>query len=221
MADVEALVGEELLDPVDATCAGVGGKFNPLLALVPTPEIHRNPLDELAVIAVADLPWAHNPSKCRWFERFQRVCDLYPPEENEDPAVGAQWYLSLGEEEIASCIYHQADWKRIAKVSVEVFEGLAEGAELEEAVTIIHHKLGDSAERGWCEALFADPIICHPGQGSVTDGQHRSCGLRASGADFCVVAVRDGYLHEESKPGDPRRRAAGEVASFWLRRAAL
>src|SRR5213595_1767017 len=55
----ERLVGEELFDPEadHATCAALGGESHPLLNLIPPPEPAQNPIDDLAVVAVADLPW--------------------------------------------------------------------------------------------------------------------------------------------------------------------
>ena len=91
--------------------------------------------------------------------------------------------------------------------------------ELEDVVEAITRILGDTPEGAWCRSLFSDPIVWGPGQDSVTNGQHRSCALRASGAPFCVVDV-DGAFVIEPVAADPRRRAAAAVAAYWARRAA-
>jgi hypothetical protein len=217
-AAVEALLDTDLRDPEDLTCAGLGGEHHPLLALLPAPEPEPDPLARLAVIAVSDLPWAHNPFRCRWKDRFETVRELYPPDAREHQVVGAHWFSTLGAEDLAACSYHDADWRRVADTSVEVLRGLAPDAVLDDAIAAVDKRLGDSAEAKWCRSLFLDPIICHPGRG-VTDGQHRSCGLRASGPPLCVVAGED-WPGVDPVPVDPRRRAAADIAAFWAHRAA-
>lgn len=216
---VEALVSEALVDPADVTCAGLGGRWHPLLALIPPPEPDRNRIDELRVVAVADLPWPHNPGSCRWRQRFEDLRELYPSDRDDQPALGAHWSLILSEDDLRSCQYHQADWRRVAEVSVNVLDALPQGAEIDDAITAVEEALGDSAEGDWCSSLFTDPIVWHPEQRVVVNGQHRSCALRGSGAPLCIADVVGAYL-EEPVAGDPRRRAAAEVASYWIRRAA-
>ena len=219
--EVETLVGEELFDPEadHATCADFGGEGHPLLGLIPPPEPERNPVQDLALVAVADLPWPHNPSECASKQRFDDLAELYGSPHRHCPAVGAHWSLSLDETDYEACHYHQADWRRIAGVSVEVFEGLREDAGLDVVVEAVDRILGDTPEGAWCRSLFSDPIVWSPGQDSVTNGQHRSCALRAGGGPFCVVDV-DGVYVAEPVAADPRRRAAAEVAAYWARRAA-
>lgn len=219
--EVQTLVGEELFDPEPdyATCADLGGEGHPLLDLIPPPEPGRNPIQDLALVAVADLPWPHNPSKCASKQRFDDLAELYGSSRRHCTAVGAHWSYSLDETDYEACPYHQADWRRIADVSVEVFEGLAEDAELDVVIEAVDRILGNTAEGAWCRSLFSDPIVWSPEQDSVTDGQHRSCALRASGAPFCVVDV-DGAYVAEPVAADPRRRAAAAVSAYWAQRAA-
>jgi hypothetical protein len=185
--EVERLVAARLPDPGDPSCAGIGGPEHPLLALLPPDEPESDPLTELAVIAVADLPWPHNPFRCHWKDRFETLRDLYPAEDRERAMVGAHWFATLQPEELAACRYHQADWRRVAEVGVEILRGLDAEAVIEDALAAVEGRLGDSAEAGWCRSLFADPIICHREPVGLTDGQHRSCALRASGAAHFVV----------------------------------
>jgi hypothetical protein len=216
---VEALVGVSLEDPPDPTCAGIGGSDHPLLALLPDEEEH-DPLAELTVIAVADLPFAHGPFRCRWKERFETVRDAYPPDSRERQAVGAQWFLTLTDDDLAACSYHAADWRRVAETATEILRGLAPEQTMDDVLTAIEGRLGESAEAGWCRSLFVDPIVCHRDTThGVTDGQHRSCALRASGAGLCVVASED-WPGTDPVPADPRRRAAATVSAFWAHRAA-
>jgi hypothetical protein len=219
--DLEALVGKEVVIPkgLMPTCAGLGGDHHPLLALIPAPEQERNPIDDLAVVAVADLPWPHNPGACRWRDRFEDVSNLYPSSRHSEPAVGAHWFLTLNRGDFEACPYHGANWKRIAETSVAVFRELDEQAERLEALEAVHEAFGDSPDGTWCASLFSDPIVWSPDQQSVVNGQHRSCALRASGAELCVVDVGGRYLGN-AVPGDPHRRASAEVASYWAHRAA-
>lgn len=200
----------------EATCAFFGGEQHPLLALIPPPDPPRDRLRDLCVIAVADLPWAHNPSRCKWSERFEQVEAFYPSSGHPDPAAGAHWFLTLTDDDLAACWYHRADWHRIAEVSVHVFRSLASDAKPEDALAAVEAELGDSPEGRWCCSLFVDPIVCRPKGRSVTNGQHRACALRASGAPVCVVDVGDEYVGEP-RPADPWRRAAGDIASFWAK----
>jgi hypothetical protein len=97
-----------------------------------------------------------------------------------------------------------------------VFRSLASDATLEDALAAVEAEFGDSPEGRWCRSLFVDPIVCRPKGRRVTNGQHRACALRASGAALCVVDVGDRYVGEP-RPGDPWRRAAGDIASFWAK----
>lgn len=219
VAEIEALVGEPLPDPPEWTCAALGGAHHPLLGLIPAPEQEFDPLADLAVVAVADLPWAHNPSSCRWHERFETVRGSYPRTASYPAAVGAHWYLTLSQEDLDNCRYHQADWRRVADVSVEVLEGLEAGTTVDDALDAVHGILGESAETPWCTSLFVDPITFERGADSVGDGQHRSCALRVSGADLCVADI-GGDTRYTPRPSSPKRQAAAEVARFWTTLAA-
>jgi hypothetical protein len=217
--EIKELLGEEVFDPPeDACCASLGGHDHPLLALIPPEDPPRNRIAEMAIVAVADLPWPHEPSVCRWKPRFDQILEQYPVKRDR-AAVGAHWFLTLSEEDCSGCSYHQADWEQIAGTSVEVFRSLDSEAELDDAVAAVEEALGDSVEGSWCRSLFVDPISWYPGERSVGNGQHRSCALRASGAPLCVVDVEGAWV-DEPVAGDPRRLAAAEVASFWAWQAA-
>jgi hypothetical protein len=215
---VDSLLGHPLApEPPNATCARLGGAGHPLLALVPPPEPERNRLDDLAVVSVADLPWPHNPARCQWHERYQLLQGLYPSG-CRAPAIGAHWFLTLDEAAFAACPYHEADWKRIASVAVTVFHTLRDEDDVDTAIAAVRRALGDSAEATWCVSLYLDPLVWSPGHATVVNGQHRSCALKASGAPLCVIDV-DGRYVAEPVVGDPRRRAASTVASYWAEQA--
>jgi hypothetical protein len=48
----------------------------------------------------------------------------------------------------------------------------------------------------WLESLFRDPVFI--GGGSYTNGQHRGCALRFSGAERAAVVVGYEFLDEFS-----------------------
>lgn len=222
MDEMTSLIDQEIPEPAvaDATCASLGGQDHPLLAMIPSPDPERNVIDRLAVVAVADLPWPHHPGACYWKQRFEQLHSLYPVERNDHPAVGAHWFLTLTEADFEACRYHQADWKKIAEVSVNVFRELGDAAVVDNALEAVDRILGDSPEGRWCASLFRDPIVWPSKHSSVANGQHRSCALRASGAPLCVVDVEDTFIKDPT-PGNPWRRAAAEVASYWANQAAL
>jgi len=206
-------------DMVDHSCMALGGANHPLLALIPEPEPERDPLDDLAVVAVADLPWAHNPFKCAHVERFETIEGLYVRERWPPPAAGAQWFLTLTEEDFKACDRHDADWLAIAAVSVEIYRGLEAEATMDTVRQRVTARFGDTSDAFHCVTLFRDPITWRPGQTRVGDGQHRTCALKAAGAPFCI-AETGGHQRTELVGGDPARRASAEVAQYWMRRAA-
>lgn len=216
---VEELVGWSVDLPAgdEGSCRDLGGEGHPLLALVPAPEPERHRLADLAVVPVADLPWPHNPSSCAWAARFEEILALYPESTHPPPAAGAHWFLSLDETDLRACRFHEANWRRIADVSVEVLGEV--GTDRDAVAGAISARLDDPVEADWCDSLFADPIAWSPGQTSVVNGQHRACALRASGASWCVVDLRGGSA-DNRESGDPRAQAAADVASFWVQRAA-
>jgi hypothetical protein len=171
------------------------------------------------VVAVADLPWAHNPSRCAHVDRFEAIAALYPDEGWTPPAVGAHWFVRLTDEDFTVCEYHDVDWVAVAAASVEIFEDLDDEATHDDIIEQIAVHLGETPEAEWCLTLFSEPIVCRPGASSVTNGQHRTCALKAAGAPFCVVDT-DGYRTSERHAGDPWRRAYGEIAHYWTRKAA-
>lgn len=219
--EIEVLIGESVVlpDPHAATCAALGGTKHSLLALLKEPEPDRNPIDDLVVVAVADLPWAHRPARCAHANRFEQLEAHYPPSSGaRTAAIGAHWFFTLTDDDIAACGYHRPDWSRIADVAVAVFRALAPGAPPEAALTAVGDAIVDPCDREWCESLFTDPIVWYPGAPNVVNGQHRTCALRASGAGLCVVDVEGRHIGEPII-GEPRRRAAAEIASYWARAA--
>ena len=203
----------------DHSCAALGGPRHPLLALIPAPEPPHNPVDDLAVVAVADLPWTHNPSRCPHLDRFRTIESLYPEEQWTPPVVGAQWFLTLSEQDLEQCDHHSPDWLTVAAASVEIFEGLDATATLDTIPELVTARLGNTPEAERCLSLFYEPITWRHCHTRVGDGQHRICALKAAGAPFCVVDT-GGDRFGDAVAGEPARRASAEIAQFWARRAA-
>ena len=139
-------------------------------------------------MSIANLPSPHNPYRCAHRSRFNNMREK--ERWADDSEAGSRFITSLSAEDIAACWWHQAaDWAIVANESVRVVETVGrlmpEGNYRREA-----RQAGLSdRNRPWLISLFEQPIIVTGG--GYTDGQHRSCALRLSGA--ARVAVVTGY----------------------------
>jgi hypothetical protein len=216
-AEIEALLAMSLPVPTNQTVAATGGDHHPLVALARGEEESPSMLSEMGVVAVADLPWAHNPARCANRERFTDISRLYDDRDPRLPsAAGAHFFLTLGPEQFDDCRYHRFDWAAIAEASIALLDQLPEGADHDDVIALAQEtELADDDRRElvW---LFGDPIIWTPGAPSVTNGQHRTCALKAAGAARCVALTRETF-RSTAEPGDPRRRAQSVLASYWAR----
>jgi hypothetical protein len=215
-AEIEALLARRLPVPTNQTIAAVGGDHHPLASLARVEEETPSMLAEMGVVAVADLPWAHNPGRCANRKRFTDIADLYDRDPRLPSAAGAHFFLTLGSEQFDACRYHSFDWAAIADASVALLEQLPADADLDAVSALAEETALDADDRRELVWLFDDPIIWTPGQPSVTNGQHSSCALKAAEATYCVAVTRES-LHPPAEPGDPRRRAQSTLASYWAR----
>ncbi len=215
-AEVESLAGEEVAMPTAQECTAVdlGGPDHPLLALIPVEEELPSRIEGMQVVAVADLPWAHNPSKCDHFNRFEAIRGLYEESFDGHIPAGAHFFLSLDAEQFATCRYHHHDWAAIAAASVELLEGLAPDSDRDDVLSAAAEFFPEGPEREELGFLFSDPIKWSPSAASLINGQHRTCALKAAAAPLCV-ALTHGELHHEVVPGEPRRRAQSALAEYW------
>lgn len=148
-----------------------------------------NPLEitprVLTTVRVEDLPVPHHLFKCRYADRSGELIELY----EDDPArAGKEFLASLTDEEAARCGYHQADWRKIASLSVAVLARMQEGQQREKAIKAISRRFKLS-HRDELELLilFADPISWGFDTDELGNGQHRVCALKKAGAEFCIV----------------------------------
>lgn len=218
---VERIVGEpvELPAPGECTTETLGGTSHPLRSLIPPPETPPNMLDGMQVVAVADLPWAHNPWKCAHAERYQAVRKLYGKGCSGEIASGAHFFLSLDADQLAACPYHQHDWLAIAAASVKLLNRLPPTSSQEEVLKAADKLLHRSSDRSQLHLLFTDPIAWHPDSTTITNGQHRACALKAANAPLCV-ALTHNELPGNAAPADPRRRAQRTLAEYWMKQLA-
>jgi hypothetical protein len=198
------------------TMEAVAGPRHPLLALKDD-EPEREPLgSRLTVVPVAALPWPHNPARCPHHPRFEQISRCYPSRCWDSGAPGAHFFLTLTDGDFSSCEYHEADWYRVAQASVQILEALPSEAELDDVLDAISEHFSSELELKALHSLFSDPIIWIGEASSITNGQHRACALKASGAPMCVVET-DGRQIDTNMAGDPRLRARAHLAAFWAR----
>jgi len=97
---------------------------------------------------------------------------------------------SLDGSDLAACPYHSANWLVVADVACALVTG--DGAEWShDELDRRGHQAGLSErDRRALGSLFSEPINWAPGEAELTNGQHRSCALRHSGAAQCPVIGR-------------------------------
>jgi hypothetical protein len=213
---IQEIVGVALPEPVMEECTMIfaGGEGHPLLGLIQADDDYLPLGARLTVVPVALLPWPHNPSRCSHHTRFDQLSEFYPPACWTKGVAGAHFFLTLTGQDFSACSYHEPDWSRVAEASVEVLEALPYEAELEEALAAASGRIEKSLEADALRSVFADPIVWSPGSDMATNGQHRACALKASGASLCVIDT-NGEPVSVDVIGDPKARARADLASFW------
>jgi hypothetical protein len=142
---------------------------------------------------VEKLPPPHNPSLCALHDRFVEISARTPDADRSWDAArvaGLEFIRSLTPADRARCAYHAADWRSIADESVRIIERLGPRDRSDYARAARRSRLS-KRERDWLERLFDDPVFVH--DRGFSNGQHRGCALRFSGA--ARAAVVTGYEH--------------------------
>ncbi len=217
--EVEALTGLDLssAETETSTVAEIAGDRGLLRGLAQTPEPERHPREYLRVVSVTALPFAHSPFRCPHKARFTELSRCY--DDTDRTVVGAHWYLTLKPEHFAECPFHAGNWRAVAEASINVLESLTvEGAPNDVAKACAEQNL-PAQDAEWLRSLFAGPIDWTPGSSTLTNGQHRSCALRAAGAEQCVVDT-SGYTPPQSNPASSRAAASAALATYWAKRTA-
>jgi hypothetical protein len=188
-AAVERLVGERLLDLPEHEILHQqvldlgGGVWD---------RAYRSVFD---AFPVDELPPPHNPSSCQHHERFKAILRELPKADgamDRSLEAGQLFLESLSSEDIDNCRYHQANWRAIADESVRILQRSGDRAATDDYIDSAGRSKLSQKEGEWLVSLFADPIFI--GGGSYTNGQHRGCALRFSGAEKAAIHVDDEFI---------------------------
>lgn len=144
---------------------------------------------------VEELPHPHNPSACAHHERFERIRAGMPDTDDwrgRNLEAGRLFLESLTTDDLAGCRYHRHDWRAIADESVRILDACGDRADSDEYLDAVRRSPLADIEKRWLRSLFGDPVFI--GGGSYTNGQHRGCALRFSGAERAAIHTSDESL---------------------------
>lgn len=99
------------------------------------------------MVAVTDLPFAHNPFRCAHAERF-----VAPADDASDAVwtqAGAEFFEQLGPADFASCPHHKGDWRRIAAAANEVVRTSPPGGPYDAALAVVGRTRTLFEPRSW------------------------------------------------------------------------
>jgi len=193
-ADIEALVGQRLPalpehEELYRRVREMGGGVNVEV---------RRPIFE--AVPVSDLPPPQNLFRCQHAGRFRDIVDRMsvPSVSGIDGAleVGQVFFETLTPADIEACPRHAGQWKAIADESVRIIEALGR-QDANAYVAEARRSLLPETDRNWLVSLFDDPVVVR-GR-SYTNGQHRACALRFSGAYQAAIVTEYESLGEESE----------------------
>jgi hypothetical protein len=188
-ADVEQLVGNRLPDlpsheDLYPRIGEMGGGIW---------EEHFRPLFQ--AFPLAQLPPPHNPSGCEHIARFRIMRaaaeEQFDDQEAIERVAGQEFLGSLSPEDRAACWRHDGNWKTIADASAAILDRLGRCDPIDYVVAAEALHLAER-EEWWLTSLFDDPILI--GGDGFTNGQHRACALRFSGAERAAIHVADESL---------------------------
>lgn len=159
----------------------------------------------LRVVPLHAMPWPHNPSRCRYVDRYrvlaaQNATRSGPGEwEQADQAASAELFASLTPAEFAACQYHRHDWLVVATVAIELMpEGLGRDALLDRIRR--DRRIRKHDRRCVYDLLLGEPVDWEDGVRSLHNGQHRLCAMRAAGVSECPAL---GFPEPGTQYGEP------------------
>jgi hypothetical protein len=123
-----------------------------------------------------------------------------------DLDAGRQFLATLTAADLRACRFHRAAWDEVADESARII-GLSRVVEVEDFIGAAQRSSLPPQDRRWLTSLFVDPIVL--ANRSYTNGQHRGCALRFSGAKQAAVVIGYELLGEEPEP----MRVAGRPAA--------
>ncbi len=151
-------------------------------------------LPRYVVVDVADMPPPKNPFRCVHHKRFQAFVKAYPPRLDDRYGREARdaFYATLTAGDYMKCKrYHSGDWRAVCSEAVRIVEALGDLPPMDALDAAIDSANLTKNDLRWLRSIFGDLM------GWVDDdwsnGQHRGCAIRASGAEPNVVA-EDGPL---------------------------
>lgn len=144
-------------------------------------------------VTVSDLPPPHNPWRCEHVDRFRLIAEQTQADSRlqANLEAGRTFLGTLTPADRRACRFHKGRWKVIADESVRIINQLGHRDLADYAAEATRSHLGKT-DRDWLVSLFSHPIFI--GGGAYTDGQHRGCALRFSGAEQAAVATDDESL---------------------------
>lgn len=146
-------------------------------------------------LPVTKLPPPHNPARCAHHARFDQILAGLPESDDwleRDLEAGRIFLESLTPEDLARCRYHRDDWRAVANESVRILEACGDRADTDDYLKAAQLSALGETEQLYLESLFRDPVCI--GGGSYTNGQHRGCALRFSGAERAAIHTSDESL---------------------------
>ena len=178
-----------------------------------------DPWSDLRIVEVAELPGFHNPFKCDRREIFdlairdqvsarRRSWQIWKPsvdklieslsvQDTEQITRAARDHLEPDQVQTCRqrCAYHHPDWRNVAAAATSLVQ--THGAELEDEM--IERAVGEvpKPDQWSLRSLFLEPIYWHPTSKTLSNGQHRACGLVLSGAYLVPIAPGPARLESE------------------------
>jgi len=155
------------------------------------------PRESYRLVSPTELPYAHNPYRCahraRYVDLLRAECGLAPdgpwPSDatrSNERAAGRSFDASLSCDDRAACPYHRGDWQLAASAAITAL-GEAEDWDPWGLRDCFEQLALDEATARWAESLLTHPIRWAEGAEYLTNGQHRACALRHSGAPAVPV----------------------------------
>ena len=157
---------------------------------------HLRPVFEAFPVAALPPP---APFRCAHTARFERLLEEIDggaePSRGARLEAGRRFLASLTPDDRAACRYHHGDWRAVADESVRIIQTL--GPREREAYKEAAQRLAlPERDRRWLVSLFASPVEIRGDE--YSNGQHRACALRFSGAEHAAVVTHDESLGQEA-----------------------
>jgi hypothetical protein len=166
---------------------------------------------KLRPMPLSTLPWPHIQFKCR----MGHIVDEERIATPDIQAAHAAAFLSRrGRKVMASCPYHQPDWRRLVRILQETAKATSNSDPHIEGHP--EYALLSNDEKRWLCSLVTGPIVCEDQDDLLTDGQHRLCALRAAGVTQCLIG---GNLTTNTAYGAPitaAKHAHAVIKTSWL-----